>query len=387
MNCKKAYIDFYREHSISPVVQDIKNIDKHLQRREALYRHLGLLPSFFQHAEILEFGPGNGHNALYPLRLKPKAYDFVEGNEKACKELEKLIHFCDCSQTTVNITKTCIEEYCSSKRFDIVICEGVIPTQNNPFAFAEHIASFVKPGGVLIVSCADSVSFLSESLRRIVSFYLAPETLGFRDRIRILKPVFDSHLETLGGMSRSHEDWIIDNMIQPFYGPLWSVSDAVQTLSSDFEVYYSSPHFITDWRWYKDIFGSERKYNERAVELYRSQLHCLLSCRHIFRPRRSEENMKLKEMTDVIWKLTQAPHPVISNKVLKIVGEYVRNISILSADFSEELSEAFYDYNQLLKRLINGRDEVDFGRFSKLFGRGQQYLSFVKRKNGEIYAE
>ena len=40
------HLGFYLEHEISPVRQDISNLDKHMERRGSLYRYLGL-PSGF----------------------------------------------------------------------------------------------------------------------------------------------------------------------------------------------------------------------------------------------------------------------------------------------------------------------------------------------------
>jgi hypothetical protein len=34
----KPYVDFYSKNNISPIHQDISDIEKHLQRRELLYR-------------------------------------------------------------------------------------------------------------------------------------------------------------------------------------------------------------------------------------------------------------------------------------------------------------------------------------------------------------
>ena len=40
----RPYVDFYRQEEISPVAQDISDLDRHFQRRQALYRHLGISP-------------------------------------------------------------------------------------------------------------------------------------------------------------------------------------------------------------------------------------------------------------------------------------------------------------------------------------------------------
>ena len=43
-----SLVDFYRRHGISPVRQDITDLETHFTRRAGLYRHLGLLPGFLK---------------------------------------------------------------------------------------------------------------------------------------------------------------------------------------------------------------------------------------------------------------------------------------------------------------------------------------------------
>src|SRR5438045_7944899 len=70
----ESLLDFYRRHGISPVRQDIRNLDVHFARRAALYRHLGLLPTFLLGRTILEIGPGSGFNSVYTASLGPSRY-------------------------------------------------------------------------------------------------------------------------------------------------------------------------------------------------------------------------------------------------------------------------------------------------------------------------
>ena len=75
-----AFVSFYAENRISPVAQDLSDLRRHFQRRESLFRSLGILPLLVQGASVIEFGPGSGHNALYTASLKPATYTLVEGN-------------------------------------------------------------------------------------------------------------------------------------------------------------------------------------------------------------------------------------------------------------------------------------------------------------------
>lgn len=76
----KSFVDFYSENLISPVSQDIIDLGRHFQRRDSLFRSLGVFPLFVKGISVLEFGPGSGHNAIYTESLKPSRYDLVDAN-------------------------------------------------------------------------------------------------------------------------------------------------------------------------------------------------------------------------------------------------------------------------------------------------------------------
>ncbi len=61
---KNDFIKYYGEKNISPVKQDISNLQLHCRRREKLYRQLGIPFIFFKNKHILEIGPGSGYNTL-----------------------------------------------------------------------------------------------------------------------------------------------------------------------------------------------------------------------------------------------------------------------------------------------------------------------------------
>lgn len=61
---KNDYLEYYGKHHISPVKQDIKDLERHYERRRKLYRQCGIPVIAFRNAEILEVGPGGGYNTL-----------------------------------------------------------------------------------------------------------------------------------------------------------------------------------------------------------------------------------------------------------------------------------------------------------------------------------
>ncbi|MBU2453613.1 MAG: class I SAM-dependent methyltransferase, partial [Proteobacteria bacterium] len=349
-----------------------------------LYRHCGIPPVLVKGATVLEIGPGTGHNALYTNSLQPEKYTMVDGARKSVQSLKKLFnsHFSDISNC--EIIESDIHHFKTDHLFDMVICEGTIPFQKEPQTFLKHISKFVAPSGLLIITCVDSVSYLSEILRRIISCLIFHEQNchEIRDRLSAIKPVFSSHLKTLKGMSRPVEDWIYDNILQPFIGAYLSVEDAVTSLEDTFDVYGSSPHFLLDWRWYKDIHGQDMSFNGMAKELYLKNVHNLLDYRFLFDPVEAEAGLRMIQLCNQIYTVSiELQNHGVKKQPLERLVDILQRLSLMTDTFSIQTSEAIIEVSSGVVEFIkkNKFPENNLNRFSSWFGRGQQYLSFIKR--------
>lgn len=328
-------LDFYREHAISPVKQDIGDLEAHFQRRAFLYRSLGLAPAFIAGKRVLEVGPGTGENARYTASLRPWRYELVEPNPK---ERLRALGEGACSWS---VRGCALEECHDLGQFDLVLCEGVLGLYGGDAkGFLDRLLSHVAIGGVLVFTTIDPISDCSEVVRRSVAAKLVMPAMSLADKLAILRPVFAPHLATLKGMTRSVDDWILDNILNPAsIGPTFSIPEALEQLDGRAEVLGSSPRFLTDWRWYKDAKPGMHQY----IEAYWTQAHNLLDYRTVSPPREASRNMALMEdcqqIRDAVARLER--------------GEYV-NCPPLDA----------------MLRMLN--EQPDW------FGRGQQYLSVVR---------
>src|SRR6185295_17754749 len=106
----RPFVDFYRANRISPVAQDIADRQRHFDRREALYRHLGLVPGQIAGRHVLEFGPGSGHNALHTLSLDPARYVLVDGNPTGLERCRALLG-AETGAAAVEYVESLIEAY------------------------------------------------------------------------------------------------------------------------------------------------------------------------------------------------------------------------------------------------------------------------------------
>ncbi len=373
----RPFVDFYRDNGISPVHQDIADISRHFERRESLYRTMGIPPSLLADRDVLEFGPGSGHNALHTASLKPSSYTLVDGNPVGLSEARKLLaeHAPECN---VRFIESMIEEF-GGEAVDIVICEGTIPFQLDPKAITRKVASFSRPGGLVTITTVDTVSYLAEGLRKLACECIADPAIAPLERLELLRPFLAPHLATLPAMSRPIDDWIWDNILQPLAPGLFSIPDAIVALDDDFDFYGSSPSFVTDLRWYKELIGEARNINGRAIAAYRHGIINFLDRRtETLAPLDDAAGSAVIDLSNEIVNIVLAPQLGSARdrakeivKPLRALRELVSSRSTLTAETLEFVAAMFAD--EAFDRFAADSPFLSF------FGRGQQHVTFLRR--------
>lgn len=334
-------LDFYQAHAISPVRQDVTDLPAHFARRAFLYLALGLWPQSIRGKRVLEVGAGSGENALYTASLLPSEYVVMEPNPTGASLLARTFTLAtlprDYAFMPPEVKQRRIEDIYFFDKFDMVLCEGLLGLcGSDPKALLEHVAKNVKPGGVLVITCIDAISDHAEVLRRALAQRYITASMGLQEKVDALRPVFTPHLATLKGMTRSVEDWIVDNLLNPAsIGPTFSIPDACEALEGRFEVLGCSPRgLLPDWRWYK----AAGKGNQWAIDAYWANCHNLFD-----------------------YRCAEAERSASFNKGLEALCAHTRiRVALQEQGLTQPVDTA-----QL---------EADPG----WFGRGQQYLSFVR---------
>jgi SAM-dependent methyltransferase len=296
------YLNFYQAHGISPVSQNIDDLARHYGRRESLYRLLGLAPNALRGRRVLELCPGSGYNSLYTQSLEPAHYQLVDGNPVAIAKAQELFAQYFPESTNVCFTQSLVQDFVADELYDFVFCEGAIMFQDDPKHFVKELCRFLAPGGVLVVSCEDSVSFFSEAARRLMAAkYSSPQLPAF-ERLEALRPLFTADFASLRGASRPIDDWLLDAIIHPLRGQLFSFADAVDALGElGLEMYGSSPAFRVDWRWYKDITPGAEKWNERFRSQFLQHTLNLMDYRFVREPHSEELGLQLLASCQTAW--------------------------------------------------------------------------------------
>ncbi len=370
-----AFVGFYEANHISPVSQDISDINKHYQRRESLFRSLGILPNLVRNSKVLEFGPGSGHNALYTASLSPELYELVDGNLKGVRDTRARLESFGIDR--IKIHHALFTEYQSDNKFDIVWAEGCLPHQTQPIPLLEHMASFVVVGGCLCVSISNGISYLSETIRRLFRDRFLQALGDIHEQVRELTPYIESHLHYLRGMSRPVEDWILDNIVQPLRDRrLLSIPEVIACLNGEFDVYGSSPRFLTDWRWYKEIVGDERKFSELALDNYYKNNLNLLDYRFNFPEHSRAYGEKLEDFGSRSWDLMceiEHGNDLIWKEFFDLMDE-------LCSHIEDQAPTTVLAIREAIALLQSETPNMDLLQFPQWWGRGQQYLSLIRKK-------
>jgi hypothetical protein len=274
-------------------------------------------------------------------------------------------------------------DFYTDRKFDLVLCEAILPLQLNPTELLKYLSSFVKPGGIIVCTCIDPISYTPDLIRRAICQALIVDNNILDEQLLILSKFLKPHFAFLKNMSRPLDDWILDNVLQPYCGRLMSMYDAITALTDDFDVYGSSPHYFNDWRWYKDINKSSTNFNDIAINLWKKNVHNMLDFSVIIEDRKWSEN---KSLYDNANKFTEICFSFYDNRDFKLLKQMSNLVLKMANNIGDSSSKTKLVKSKLINAALaldstsKGDKNPNFGNFISMFGRTQQYLSFIKIK-------
>ncbi|CAB4750350.1 MAG: methyltransferase domain-containing protein [Actinobacteria bacterium] len=369
---ERPFLDFYEKHKIIPTSLEITHKQKFFTQRNYLFETLGIPTRFLNSTRILELGPGTGQKAEHLLSLNPASYTAIDNNPESIKSTQDMIDKSGYSGTAT-VTSADFSEYVDSNRYDLVLAELVVITQHDPLLFLGKLVKLLRPGGVLVYTCSDSISLLSEILRRAIVNKLELVSDNLRESADAIANFFRPDLNSLDGMNRSHTDWAIDQIIKPTIGPQMTIADSLQSFQNEAVFHGSSPRFVEDYRWYKDPDSSIESLNSVAIENFWAKCHNFIDYRFNYKSLSSEVNQEIYAATNRLY--STVAEAMWSHDSEQIVTTDCQEIQSL---ISENCQETNLSLESFLK-YWRTKNVLDLEPFRPWWGRGTQYMSVMKR--------
>jgi 2-polyprenyl-3-methyl-5-hydroxy-6-metoxy-1,4-benzoquinol methylase len=377
---KVDHLEFYKEHNISPVRQNITDLSRHFDRRGSLYRYLGLPKMFFKGKDILEVGPGSGHNSLYVASCLPKSYDLLEPNPTGQEGIHQLYNEFAIKHTSPSLIKQRLEDFMPEKLYDVVISECWLGISPHERKMMKKLGALLKPGGILITTLASPIGSVANAFRRLLSYRLTQSIESIEEKTEILVKAFGLHLGTMQDMTRPYEDWVQDCMINPGFMTI-SITPKMfmEDMGIDFEIYNSYPRFDTDWRWYKSLYGESKAFNERYMESYYRCSHNFYDYNNLFSQREFSKNLILEEyclsLLSLIIDMEENRNKDYFNELTSIIKEIQQNLADVSTDWVRSIDEFL---NLFQKEKVTVEQVVKMDKLKPIFGRELIYVSAIK---------
>ena len=378
---ENEFLKYYGDKNISPVKQDIDDLQLHFEKRRKLYRQCGIPTIAFRNAEMLEVGPGSGYNTLAFFEWGCKHIDLVEPNPRGRDDMEMLFLKHGIEKSKYTVFSDIIENYSTEKRYDIIIAEGFLAFLPNGKECISTLFKLLEKNGILVITCSDYVCFFIEGIKRLLGVALTREIQDFEDKVDFLTNIFKEQLLELEGMSRYPKDWVQDQIFNPILrnGCILSLGDVISSLDKDFEILGSSPSMFTDYSWYKNI---EYDYKKEYLEQFNKKRLTLLMAGMEEICTDSSKVERLVEHFGYIRKLSDKYENDYDNKHVQGILDEMDKIESVNVLLPQDFLEVFQEIRLALQDALVGKIDVNkYSHFFRAFGRTQQYISFIKKES------
>ena len=378
---KTEHLEYYLKNKISPVEQDLADLKKHLERRESLYRFLGVPSIFLEDKRVLEVGPGTGQNSIHLASSLPKELVLVEPNPIGREQIKQNYKSWNLPRTEPTLEES---EFLDFKRedelFDLALAECWLGRTDSGILMLKKLLENVKVGGIVIVTASPNIGLLPTTLRAALGYRMISDPdLSFQDKTDLLMKSFSSHLDTLTNMSRFQPDWIQDNLLNP--AALTEIIHPIELFEvfNNAHILGSYPQIMESWEWYKSLHGKNLNMETSWVEQYWNKSHNFLDVNSVTESEDSGTNYQLeglcKDLTDRVVKLREHNNP--DKELLSLSSEIKKFIPESKQELIKSIVEweTIYQKDKVTSHEVNKMDS-----FSRWFGRETIYMSFIRMK-------
>ncbi|PPQ21053.1 class I SAM-dependent methyltransferase [Bradyrhizobium sp. AC87j1] len=272
--------NYYERQDVLPTFGNFKSSTEleayASQRRELFSDKLVLPPRLFRDADVLEFGPDSGENALVFAGWGANM-TLAEPNRHAHPKIQAYFAHFGLTQRLRELALADVEGFSSDRRFDIIDAEGFIYTVQPSEKWLGIFHRLLNPDGYAVVSYYERYGgFFELALKAI---HAAGKALTGRAPLETAKLLFEAKWDSIPH-TRSFESWLMDVLENPFVRHRYFLDAASLCAAAHqqgFDVHSAWPAYrdSLDIYWHKKVLSGDEKLHRARRHLDRSRLSFL----------------------------------------------------------------------------------------------------------------
>ncbi|MBR1172873.1 class I SAM-dependent methyltransferase [Bradyrhizobium sp. KB893862 SZCCT0404] len=272
--------NYYERQDVLPTFGNFKSaaeLDAYAsQRRELFSDKLVLPPRLFRDAEVLEFGPDSGENALVFAGWGANM-TLAEPNRHAHPKIEAYFAHFGLTGRLRELVLADVEGFRSERRFDIIDAEGFIYTVQPTENWLGIFHRLLNPDGYAVVSYYERYGgFFELALKAI---HAAGKALTGRPALETAKLLFEPKWNSIPH-TRSFESWLMDVLENPFVRHRYFLDAAALCSAAHglgFAIHSAWPSYRDGLEvyWHKKVLSADDKLRRTTRHLGRSRLSFL----------------------------------------------------------------------------------------------------------------
>jgi len=216
----KTVYEYYRDQSVLPTHGNFKSEDElaahERHRRHLFLDKLQLPPRLFREADLLEFGPDSGENALAFASWGAHC-SLVEPNGQAHPCIREYFDRYGLTSQLTALHKLSVEEYGAAvgtaKQFDFLVAEGFVYTIKPSSVWMDLFSSLLRPEGFLVFYFLETAGCFFELF--LMAVHARMKRLTGLGPVETSQMVFQTKWDSIPHI-RTLESWTMDVMENPF---------------------------------------------------------------------------------------------------------------------------------------------------------------------------
>jgi SAM-dependent methyltransferase len=272
--------NYYERQNVLPTFGNFKSsaeLGAYAGQRRELFSDKLMLPQLlFRDAEVLEFGPDSGENALVFAGWGANM-TLAEPNRHAHEKIQAYFAHFGLTARLRELASSDVEGFRGDRRFDIIDAEGFIYTVQPSKKWLGIFHRLLNPDGYAVVSYYERYGgFFELALKAI---HAAGKALTGRPAPETAKMLFEAKWNSIPH-TRSFDSWLMDVLENPFVRHRYFLDAGALCAAAHeqgFDVHSAWPAYrdSLDVYWHKKVLSDDEKLRRAVRHLGRSRLSFL----------------------------------------------------------------------------------------------------------------